>query len=160
MSEKNKIKDFLIYYISERIIIFPLYEYLPVIANNIIRNLNEWDLLDGKLITQREKYFKFFLEKELDTILNLFIILFKDLNVKILTIYKDSSLSDEYSEVFINYKSFSNTVKNLYKKKTKYFIELKDDNLLFLKTEGIYKGLRVGVPNGDDLEFFIKYIDK
>ncbi len=65
MSEKSKIKDFLIYYISQRVIIFPINEYLPIITKNIIRDFDEWDLLKDKLITQKEKYFKFFLEKEL-----------------------------------------------------------------------------------------------
>ena len=86
MSEKTKIKDFLIYYISQRVIVFPLDEYLPLLANNIIRDFEEWDLLEGKLITQKEKYFKYFLEKELDILLNLFIIIFKDLNIKILNL--------------------------------------------------------------------------
>jgi hypothetical protein len=76
--KKLKIKDFLIYYISQRVIIFPIYEYLPIIANNIIRDFEEWDLLKDKKITQKEKYFKFFLEKELDKLLETFIIIFKD----------------------------------------------------------------------------------
>ena len=159
MSEKTKIKDFLIYYISQRVIVFPLDEYLPILANNIIRDFEEWDLLDGKLITQKEKYFKYFLEKELDILLNLFIIIFKDLNIKILTIYKDTKLSSEYSKYFINKDEFGNNIKKLYKKKkTKYFISIKENNTLFQKTEGTYKGLKVGIPNGDDLEFFEKYL--
>jgi hypothetical protein len=159
MSEKTKIKNFLIYYISQRVIVFPLDEYLPVLANNIIRDFEEWDLLDGKLITQKEKYFKYFLEKELDMLLNLFIIIFKDLNIKILTIYKDTKLSSEYSKYFINTEEFGNNIKKLYKKKkTKYFRSIKDKDFLFKKTEGTYKGLKVGIPSGEDLEFFAKYL--
>jgi hypothetical protein len=159
MSEKTKIKDFLIYYISQRVIVFPLDEYLPILANNIIRNFQEWDLLEDKRITQREKYFKYFLEKELDTILNLFIILFKDLNIKILTIYKDTKLSSEYSKYFINSDEFGNNIKKLYKKKkTKYFRSIKDKDSLFKETKGTYKGLKVGIPSGEDLEFFAKYL--
>lgn len=159
MSEKTKIKDFLIYYISQRVIVFPLDEYLPILANNIIRDFEEWGLLEDKLITQKEKYFKYFLEKELDMLLNLFIIIFKDLNIKILTIYKDSILSSEYSKYFINYEEFGNTVKKLYKKKkTKYFISIKEKDSLFQKTQGIYKGLKVGIPEGEELEFFAKYL--
>lgn len=157
MQEKTKIKDFLIYYISERIIVFPLDEYLPILANNIIRDFNEWDLLENKLITQKEKYFKYFLEKELDMLLNLFIIIFKDLNVKILTIYKDSVLNSEYSKYFINPEEFGNNIKKLYKKKTKYFKNIKDKKL-FSKTEGTYKGLKIGIPSGEDLEFFKKFL--
>lgn len=158
MSEKTKIKDFLIYYISERIIIFPIYEYLPILANTIIRDFQEWDLLDGKKITQKEKYFKYFLEKELDKILETFIIIFKDLNIKIITVYKEVLLNSEYSEIFINPERFSNIVKYTIKKKTKYFREIKNDSL-FLNTKGYYKNIRVGVPSGEDLEFFLK-LDK
>jgi len=118
----------------------------------------EWDILDKKLNTQREKNFKYFLEKELDTLLNLFKIIFKDLNVKIFTIYKNNTLSSEYSEYFIDPINFGNIVKKVYKKKTKYYKELKNNDL-FLSTEGSFKGLRVGVPTGDDLEFFSKYLD-
>ena len=60
MSEKTKIKDFLIYYISQRVIVFPLDDYLSILADNIIRDFDEWDLLEDKLITQKEKYFKYF----------------------------------------------------------------------------------------------------
>jgi hypothetical protein len=155
MSEKTKIKDFLIYYISERIIIFPIYEYLPILANTIIRDFQEWDLLEDKKITQKEKYFKYFLEKELDKILETFIILFKDLNIKIITIYKEVLLNSEYSEFFINPERFSNIVKYKIKKKTKYFREIKNDSL-FLNTEGYYKNIKVGIPSGEDLEFFLK----
>lgn len=158
MSEKIKIKDFLIYYISQRVIVFPLDDYLTHLADNIIRDFEEWDLLEGKLITQKEKYFKYFLEKELDMLLNLFIIIFKDLNVKILTIYKDSLLPSEYSKFFLNREEFGNTIKKLYKKKTKYFRCIKEDSL-FKKTEGTFKGLKVGIPNGEDLEFFQKYLN-
>jgi hypothetical protein len=155
MLEKTKIKNFLIYYISQRIIIFPIYEYLPILANTIIRDFQEWDLLEGKKITQKEKYFKYFLEKELDKILETFIILFKDLNIKIITVYKETLLNSEYSEYFLNYENFSNIVKYKIKKKTKYFKEIKNDSL-FLNTEGYYKNIRVGVPSGEDIEFFYK----
>lgn len=159
MSEKLKIKNFLIYYISQRVIIFPIYEYLPIIANNIIRDFEEWDLLKDKKITQREKYFKFFLEKELDKLLETFIIIFKDLNIKIFTIYKkDTSLSYEYSKYFINHNEFGNIVKNIIKKKTKYFKEI-NNNSLFNNIEGYYKNIKVGIPNGDDMEFFSKYFN-
>ena len=105
MLEKTKIKDFLIYYISQRIIIFPIYEYLPILAN--------------------------------------------------ITVYKETLLNSEYSEYFLNYETFSNIVKYKIKKKTKYFKEIKNDSL-FLNTEGYYKNIRVGVPSGEDIEFFHK----
>ena len=34
----------------------------------------------------------------------------------------------------------------------------KDKDSLFQKTEGTYKGLKIGIPNGEDLEFFEKYL--
>ncbi len=155
MSEKTRIKDFLIYYISQRVIIFPIDEYLPIIANNIIRDFEEWDLLNGKTITQKEKYFKFFLNKELDKLLETFIIIFRDLNIKIFTIYRNSSLSSEYSQYFMNIEEFGNNIKKILKKKTKYYKEIKNDSL-FMNTEGYYKNIRVGIPTGEDLDFFAK----
>lgn len=156
MSEKTKIKDFLIYYISQRVIIFPIDEYLPIIANNIIRDFEEWDLLNGKTITQKEKYFKFFLNKELDKLIETFIIIFRDLNIKIFTIYRNSSLSSEYSQYFTNIEEFGNNIKKILKKKTKYYKEIKNDSL-FMNTEGYYKNIRVGIPTGEDLDFFAKH---
>jgi hypothetical protein len=156
MSEKTRIKDFLIYYISQRVIIFPIDEYLPIIANNIIRDFEEWDLLNGKTITQKEKYFKFFLNKELDKLLETFIIIFRDLNIKIFTIYRNSSLSSEYSQYFTNIEEFGNNIKKILKKKTKYYKEIKNDSL-FMNTEGYYKNIRVGIPTGEDLDFFAKH---
>ena len=126
MSEKSKIKDFLIYYISQRVIIFPINEYLPIITKNIIRDFDEWDLLKDKLITQKEKYFKFFLEKELDKLLESFILIFRDLNIKIFTIYKeDIIINSEYSKYFMNYSEFGKNIKTIIKKKTKYFKKIK-----------------------------------
>jgi hypothetical protein len=160
MSERKKIKDFLIFYIPERVIIFPIHDYLPILANNIIRDLNDWELIkEGKLLTQKEKYFKYFLEKELDKILQGFIILFRDLNVKIYTIYKDSELPNEYLEYFTNINDFGKIVKNIIKKKTKYFKEIKNPNL-FKQTEGLYKEIKIGKPTGEDIEFFIKHLKK
>ena len=161
MSEKSNIKDFLVYYISERIIVFPIYEYLPIIANTIIRDFREWDLLDnGKKITQREKYFTYFLEKELQKILDTFVLLFQDLNVKIITVYTETSLPDEYSEFFEDKAKFSNSVKKLLKKKKmKYFRETKTSSL-FKTTEGTFKNIKIGVPSGEDKEFLTKSLDK
>jgi hypothetical protein len=154
MSEKTKIKDFLIYYIPQRVIIFPIYQYIPILANTIIKDLEDWDLIkEGKLISYKEKYFKFFLEKELDKIISTNIILFKDLKVKIYNIGKDIELPEYYSQYFQHPNNFSNIVNNTINKKTKYFRKIKEDSL-FSKTEGIYKNIKVGVPNGEDLEFF------
>jgi hypothetical protein len=154
MSEKTKIKDFLIYYIPQRVIIFPIYQYIPILADTIIKDLEDWDLIkEGKLISYKEKYFKFFLEKELDKIISTNIILFKDLKVKIYNIGKDIELPEYYSQYFQYPNNFSNIVNNTINKKTKYFRKIKEDSL-FSTTEGFYKNIKVGVPNGEDLEFF------
>lgn len=154
MLEKTKIKDFLIYYIPQRIIIFPIYQYIPILANTIIKDLEDWGLIkEGKLISYKEKYFKFFLEKELDKIISTNIILFKDLKVKIYNIGKDIELPEYYSQYFQYPNNFSNIVNNTINKKTKYFRKIKED-CFFSKTEGVYKNIKVGVPTGEDLEFF------
>lgn len=155
MSEK-KIKDLLIYYISERIIIFPIDDYIPTILNHIISNLNDWDLIkEDKPLSFKDKNFKYFLNKELDNILETIIIIFKDLKVKIYTVYNNSELPEEYSKIFENYKSFNKVIKNILNKKTKYFKYI-NNNSLFKNTKGVYKNIKVGEPTGDDLEFFLK----
>ena len=87
-----------------------------------------------------------------------FIIIFRDLNIKIYTIYKNNTLSIEYSEYFEDINKFGNNIKNILKKKTKYFKYINNNKLLFNNTLGYYKTIKVGIPNGDDLEFFNKYI--
>ena len=42
------------------------------------------------------------------------------------------------------------------KKKTKYFKYVKKDNLLFINTQGIFKGIKIGSPNGEEIEFLQK----
>ena len=155
MSEKTKIKDFLYYYSSHRVILFPIYEYLPNLADNIIQDFNEWGLLEDKLITQREKYFKFFLEKQLDKILESFIILFKDLNIKIFSLYKETQLSSEYSQYFKEPDKFCKNIKKFLKNKTKHFKDIKNHSLS-LNYKGYYKNIKLGDPTGEDLELLIK----
>lgn len=155
MSEKTKIKDFLYYYSSYRVILFPVYEYLPVLADNIINDFQEWGLLENKLITQREKYFKFFLEKQLDKILESFIILFKDLNIKTFSLYKEIHLPSEYSQFFKESDKFSKNVKKILKNKTKHFKDIKNHSLS-LQYKGYYKNIKLGDPTGEDLELLIK----
>jgi hypothetical protein len=154
MSEK--IKDFLIYYNSQRVILFPIYEYITILANNIIKDFDDWGLLENKLITQKEKYFKFFLEKEVDKILESIIIIFKDLDIKIFSIYKDIKLPSEYSKYFKESDKFCKSIKKVLKNKTKYFIDIKDHSLSF-KSKGYYKNIRLGDPTGEDLEFLMKF---
>jgi hypothetical protein len=155
MSEK-RIKDLLIYYISERVIIFPIDEYIPTIAKHIVDDLNDWDLIkDNSLIPFTNKNFKYFLNKELDNILKTIIMIFRDLKVKIYIVYNNKELDNEYSNIFKNYKDFGNIIKKYLKNKTKYFKEI-NNNSLFKNTKGTYKTLKVGEPTGEDLEFFLR----
>ena len=150
----EKIKDYLIFYPTERIIIFPIHEYLPVIISTIINDYDEWGLLDKKKITQKEKYFKFFLEKKIDKIIDSFIILFRDLNIKIYSVYKENIDNILHNEEYaLDYTLFYKNVIKMFKKKTKY---IKNNNFLFLNYKGFYKNIRVGICNGNDLEFFLK----
>lgn len=157
-----KIKQLLIFYLNYRIIVFPVHEYLPHIADNIIKQFKDWELegiKEDKRITQKEKYFKYFLEKEIESILDVFKIMFKDLNVKILTIYKEKHLHKDYQIWFEDYTKFSDNVKKVFKKKTKYFKEIKNDKLLFTNYKGEFKSLKCGEPTGEETEFLQKIID-
>jgi hypothetical protein len=159
METEVKIKNLLIYYLKYRTIVFPIHEYLPHLADNIIKNFKEWGLEDN-LITQKEKYFKYFLEKEIDVILDMFKMMFHRLNVKILTVYKETSLDKEYQIWFENSDLFSTSVKKIFKKKTKYFKELKKCNLLFKNYKGEFKSIKCGEPTGEEIEFLQKTVDK
>lgn len=159
-----KIKQLLIFYLDYRVIVFPVHEYLPHLADNIIKQFKDWELDaavdENKRITQKEKYFKYFLEKEIDSILDVFKIMFKDVNVKILTVYKEKHLHKDYQIWFEDYVKFSNNVKKIFKKKTKYFKEIKNDKLLFNNYKGKFKDLKCGEPTGEEIEFLQKIIDK
>lgn len=151
-----KIKKYLVYYIHQRVIIFPIHEYQEILVGQIVKNFIEWDLLDTKLITCREKYFKYFLEKELDSILDTFRFIFSDLNVKILTVYNNKELSEESKGWFEDSSKFNKTLVKILKQKTKYIKILNKDNLLFINTEGEYKGIKIGIPTGGEIEFLQK----
>lgn len=158
-----KIKRLLIFYLKYRVIIFPVHEYLPNLADNIIKQFKDWELdaavNENKRITQKEKYFKYFLEREIDSILGTFKIMFKDVNVKILTVYKEKHLHRDYQIWFEDYTKFSSNVKKVFKKKTKYFKEIKNDKLLFNNYKGEFKGLKCGEPTGEEIEFLQKIVD-
>ena len=157
---ETKIKHLLIFYLKYRIIVFPVHEYLPHLADNIIKLFKDWELAEGTLITQKEKYFKYFLEKEIDSILDIFKIMFKDVNAKILTIYKEKHLHKDYQMWFEDSTKFSSNVKKVFKKKTKYFKEIKNDKLLFNNYKGEFKNLKCGEPTGEETEFLQKIVDK
>jgi hypothetical protein len=154
--ENKRIKDYLVYYIQQRVIIFPIQEYQDVIIDNIIKNFLEWGLLDNKNISCKEKYFKYFLEKEVDSILDSFRVVFSNLNVKILTIYKNTEINESYKHWFEDDSRFNKILIKTIKKKTKYFKEVKKDNLLFINTEGKFQGIKLGIPTGEEIEFLQK----
>lgn len=157
---ETKIKHLLIFYLKYRIIIFPVHRYLPHLADNVIKQFKDWELVKDTRITQKEKYFKYFLEKEIDSILDIFKIMFKDVNAKILTIYKEKHLQEDYQMWFEDYTKFSSNVKKVFKKKTKYFKEIKNDKLLFTNYKGEFKNLKCGEPTGEEIEFLQKIVDK
>lgn len=151
-----KIKKYLVYYMHQRVIIFPVHEYQEILVNQIIKNFIEWELLDTKLITCKEKYFKYFLEKEIDSILDTFRFIFSDLNVKILTVYNNRELSEDSRHWFEDPSKFNKSLIKILKQKTKYFKNVNKDNLLFINAEGEYKGIKIGNPSGAEIEFLQK----
>lgn len=151
-----KIKKYLVYYMHQRVIIFPVQEYQEILVNQIIKNFIEWELLDTKLITCKEKYFKYFLEKEIDSILDTFRFIFSDLNVKILTVYNNRELSEDSRHWFEDPSKFNKSLIKILKQKTKYFKNVNKDNLLFINAEGEYKGIKIGNPSGAEIEFLQK----
>ena len=151
----EKIKDYLIFFPKERVILFPIHEYFPIIANTIIEDYDEWGLLENKIITQREKYFNFFLEKKLDKILESFIILFRDLNIKIYTVYNKNY------KIFPIHKKYIENIDNLYnnlikklRKKTKYIKKI-EESCSFNNFEGCFRGIKIGIPSGENIEFLL-----
>ena len=140
----------------QRVIIFPVHEYQEILVNQIIKNFIEWELLDNKLITCKEKYFKYFLEKEIDSILDTFRFIFSDLNVKILTVYNNRELSEDSRHWFEEPSKFNKSLIKILKQKTKYFKNVNKDNLLFINAEGEYKGIKIGNPSGAEIEFLQK----
>jgi hypothetical protein len=71
------------------VLIFPFYKFGNEFLFRIFKNLQEWDLLKDKKITGKEKYFKYFVEKEISSIINDITIIFKQLNIKIFTLQKN-----------------------------------------------------------------------
>ena len=152
-----KIKECLIIYLHHRIIIFPLHLYINFILNDIFRKIDNWGLLkEGKLISGKEKYFKFFLEKEIADILNNFTVIFKKLNVKILTVFNPNYEINLDFNSFIKDKDY--LIKSLVKgfsKKTKYFTDKIPQKIKFEISDFKYKDLKVGKKLGEVEEFLV-----
>lgn len=151
----EKIIDHLIFFPKDNIIIFPINNYIPIIANTIINDYDEWGLLENKIITQKEKYFKFFLKNKLDKLINSFKILFRDYNIKIYTVYnKNYNILSIHKKYIENTdKFFLNIIKNL-KNKTKYISEI-DDTYTFEVSEDTFRGIKIGKYSGEIVEFLL-----
>lgn len=146
------IREILVVYLEQRIIIFPLHLYLKTLLVRIINRLTDWNLLNKK-ISGKEKYFKFFVEKEIQDIILEIKIVYKELNLKILTIYKDLKqiiFPDFFEENNFVLESICKICKKLFKK---YFKILNSENLNFFPTTIKFKGLNCGKLNGEELEF-------
>ena len=150
-----KIKDTLILYLQHRVIIFPLHLYINTLLNNVFSKIDEWGLLkESKKISGREKFFKFFLEKEIESILSTFLLLFKKLNIKIITVFKNQDFQIDYLNFIKDKKELINIINKIFSKKTKYFIKKIPENLLIESSNFSYKDLKVGVISGEIEEFF------
>jgi hypothetical protein len=152
-----KIKESLILYLPQRIIIFPLHLYLNVLISRILNRMHEWDLIKDKKISGKEKYFNFFAEKEILDILSEIKSLYKNLNLKIYTFFKETNISSINSE-FLKEENLVIKKISLHFKKIcgKYYIEKIPSNLNFNQTKNLFKNLKCGDPTGEELEFLIK----
>lgn len=150
-----KIKDLLVVYLHQRIIIFPLHLCINQIVNEIFKKIDDWNLLrEKKLISGKEKYFKFFLEKEILDILNSFDIFLKKLNVKIITVYKDNcKIKLDFAPFIKDEKKIIKSIVKGFAKNTKHFFDKVPDKITFEQTNFSYKDLKVGCQNGETEEF-------
>lgn len=155
-----KIKDVLVVYLPQRVVVFPLHLYFDKLLSRVLDRLYEWNLLqENKKITGKEKYFNFFLEKEIQDILLEIKIVYKELNLKIFTIYKTKDISLKYKE-FLSDENFVVEVfcKKFKKILKKYFCNNIPPNLNFKPSNNIFKGLRCGNPTGEEIEFLTKIL--
>jgi hypothetical protein len=152
-----KIKDTLVVYLQERIIIFPLHLYVNTLITRTLNRLHEWEILSKKKISGKESYFNFFLEKEILDILLEFKIVYKDLNLKIFTIFKNTFISPDNLE-FLKEDNFvlKSVIKMFKKHCSKYFISNVSEKLKFESSDKKYKNIKCGNPTGDELDFLIK----
>lgn len=150
-----KIKEILIVSLEQRIIILPLHLYLNSLLSRVLDRMGEWNLLNKK-ITGKEKYFKYFVEKEiLDLILEIKIV-YKELNLKILTILKKVIIQKNL-EYFEENNSIIDTITSISKKLfKKYFKKIDSENLNFLPSDKKFKGLNCGQFTGEEIEFLTK----
>lgn len=152
-----RIKDILVVYLPQRIIVFPFHLYIETFLNKIINQMDEWSLLTNKKITGKEKYFKFFVEKEINDILLEIKIVYKSLNLKIFSIYKNSEVNLNCKEFIENENLVLQTICKQFKKICKkYFSDKIPSNLNFNPSSSLFKNLKCGNPSGEEIEFLTK----
>jgi len=153
------VKESLIVFLPQRVIIFPFYKFGNEFLFKIFKNLQEWDLLKNKKITGKEKYFKYFVEKEISSIINDITIIFKQLNIKIFTLQKDfivdSNLLNLIEDKDILIKHINKIFLKLMGKK--YFHKI-SNNLNFNTSNIMYKNLHCANSTGEEVEFVIKLL--
>lgn len=156
-----KIKDSLVVYLHQRIIVFSLHEYFNTLVTRILNRMYDWNLHLSKKISGKEFYFKFFAEKEILDILLEIKTVYKDLNIKIFTFFKKTEISDVNQEYLKTENSVIKTVVNIFKKICKkYFCNKIPLNLTFKGSSRKYKNLLCGDPTGEESEFLIKLLHK
>lgn len=154
-----RIKDILVVYLPQRIIVFPFHLYIDSFIYRILNRMNEWNLINDKKITGKEKYFKFFVEKEIIDILLEIKIVYKNLNIKIFTIYKDLKKDLECKDLLEDQKYIINFICKQFKKICKkYFSDKISSNLNFIPSTTTFKNLKCGDPTGEEIEFLTKLI--
>ena len=154
-----KIKDSLVVYLPQRIIIFSLHDYLNILISRILNRMHEWEIQLSKKITGREFYFKFFAEKEILDVLLEIKTVYKDLNIKIFTFFKTTEISDLNLEYLNPQNSVLKTIISLFKKVCKkYFCNNIPEDLKFKKSTRKYKNIPCGEPTGEECEFLIKLL--
>ena len=149
-------------HLPQRIIIFPLHNILENFLIKIVNKYSEWDLLKNKKITGKEKYFKFFVEKEISDIITDIKIVYQNYNIKILTVYKDiiktlSHLEEYYNDVDFVIKKIFKIFKN---NCDTYFLGNVPESYFLNISNREYKGLRCVDFSGEETEFIIKITKK
>ena len=153
------VRESLIVFLPQRVIIFPFYKFGNEFLFRIFKDLQEWDLLKNKKITGKEKYFKYFVEKEISSIINDITIIFKQLNIKIFTLQKDFIIDSNLLNLIEDKDSLIKHINKIFLKLMgkKYFHKI-STNLNFNPSSIMYKNLHCANSTGEEVEFVIKLL--
>lgn len=153
------VRDSLLVYLPQRVIIFPFYDYGNIFLTKVFLEMEKWDLLKNKKISGKEKFFKYFVEKEFSSIIKDITIIFKQLNFKIFTIYKDFNIHPNLLMYIKENNSILNSIFNIFKNLLgkKYLIKINHE-LKFFSEGKLFKGLKCGISSGEEVEFLIKIL--